>query len=232
MKIFAAIILFLFSISFSRGQTFIASPSDFIEATYDVNDCASDYIYVNNFSSSSIDLNYQTIINTIDPIGWSNVLCTSLGCTPYVPSSGTLGTILPGSNGYFHLQVCFLGLPGTGEIKFRVYESGNPSNSDTITFRYHAAIMTGLSDVSQTENLLFQNYPNPVTGTTIIKYSLVKPDCKLIVSDILGKTLFEYTLNNITGELIFDENLISGIYFYSLFTEDNKMIDHKKMIVR
>lgn len=232
MKKITILISSMFVVAVSNGQTFTTSPTDFIEATYDFNECVSDYIYLNNTSGVSLDLSYQTLVNTIDPIGWSNLLCTNLGCSAYVPSAGSLGTIAIGASGYFDLHVCFYGIVGSGEIKFRVYESGNPSNADTLTYRYHAISTADIASLNQEETQpLSQNYPNPVVGITTIKYNLGTPDGKLVVTDVLGKTLFEYNLSKTFGEFIFNEKLSSGIYFYSLYQAD-KMIDRKKMIIQ
>ena len=89
---------------------------------------------------------------------------------------------------------------------------------------------------------LSQNYPNPFNPTTNIKFQI--PDLsfqhalswnpvKLIVYDILGKeiaTLVNEKLKPGEYEISFDAaNLPSGIYFYTLSTEDFK--ETKKMIL-
>ena len=82
---------------------------------------------------------------------------------------------------------------------------------------------------------LYQNYPNPCNASTNIVYSLlVKSLIMLKIYDISGKEII--TLVNgykPAGEykIIFDAvNLSSGIYFYSMFS-DNKLIDAKKLII-
>ena len=82
---------------------------------------------------------------------------------------------------------------------------------------------------------LYQNYPNPFNSSTNISYSLrVKSLIMLKIYDISGKEIT--TLVNgykPAGEhkILFDAvNLSSGIYFYSMFS-DNKLIDTKKLII-
>ncbi len=81
-----------------------------------------------------------------------------------------------------------------------------------------------------------QNYPNPFNPTTTIKFGIPKAgNVTLTVYDITGrvvKTLFNNApLNAGTVKYDFDgSNLASGVYFYSLFVDNNK-IDTKKMVL-
>ena len=81
---------------------------------------------------------------------------------------------------------------------------------------------------------LFQNYPNPFNPSTRIKFQL--PESKfvsLVIYDITGREIQTLVNRKLTrGEYIYDfnaGNLPSGIYFYSLITENyNKT---KKMVL-
>ena len=88
--------------------------------------------------------------------------------------------------------------------------------------------------------ILFQNFPNPFNPATKIKYHL-KNNCFVIlkVHDILGKeltTLINEFQKIGIYEITFSINntcnlqLSSGIYFYSLYA-DNELIDTKRMII-
>lgn len=221
----------LFSlVGFSKAQTFTITPNDSIESTNDVNDWLSDYIYIHNTSGSSINLSFQTITNTMDPNGWNVLLCTSLGCYSYIPSGGSLGTIPNGDSAHLNLHCGFVGIAGTGVVRVRVYETGNPSNSDTVTFVYHAVSSTGIMD-NTTDVFLSQNFPNPFSASTTIKFKLGEANGKLVITDIQGKKISEHQLNSNSGEVIITENFKPGVYFYSLYS-DNKMISKNKMIVQ
>jgi photosystem II stability/assembly factor-like uncharacterized protein len=80
---------------------------------------------------------------------------------------------------------------------------------------------------------LYNNYPNPFSPTSSIKYSIEKPtNVKLIIYDVFGKEikiLVNKKQNSGVYEVIFDgSNLSSGIYFYKLetknYTETKKMV--------
>ena len=97
----------------------------------------------------------------------------------------------------------------------------------------------------QTTNISFyyelgQNFPNPFNPVTKIKYSIKNSvsgiqysKVKLIIYNIVGKEVTTLVNNRQTKgdyEVRFDgSNLSSGIYFYTLFVDGNR-IDTKKMI--
>lgn len=87
---------------------------------------------------------------------------------------------------------------------------------------------------------LYQNYPNPFNPTTNIKYQIraedrsQKLEVRIIVYDIMGRevaTLINEKQSPGIYEVSFDgSNSPSGIYFYSLFIDGNK-IDTKKLVL-
>lgn len=96
--------------------------------------------------------------------------------------------------------------------------------------------VVSVSDVPfSSEFNLSQNYPNPFNPTTIINYSISKrSNLKLIVYDIKGEEIaLLINKNQLAGNYTvnFDAskfNLASGIYFYSLISDD--FIQTKKMV--
>lgn len=212
------------------SQTFNATPNDSVEGTYNVSDWASDFIYLENNSGSPLTMSFQTITNTMTPAGWDVVLCTNDGCFPYVPTTGTLGTVANGDSAYLHVQCGFMGIAGTKEIRVRVYQTGNPSNCDTITFLYHAVSTIGVDDHSLATDALSQNFPNPFSTTTTITYNLNDINGKLIVTDISGKVVSEHSLSSASGQVTIG-NLTPGIYFYAVYSNE-ALISRRKMIVQ
>jgi hypothetical protein len=84
------------------------------------------------------------------------------------------------------------------------------------------------------EYFLSQNYPNPFNPSTAIKFGLVKScKVKLIIYDAIGREiqrLVESIFERGTYEIQWNaENFSSGIYFYSLQTEE--FTQTKKMIL-
>jgi hypothetical protein len=81
---------------------------------------------------------------------------------------------------------------------------------------------------------LMQNYPNPFNPSTIIEFTLPKPEyVELKVYNILGKEvaiLVSKNLNQGYHSYTFDgKNLASGIYYYQLVAGGYREV--KKMII-
>ncbi|MCK4980455.1 MAG: T9SS type A sorting domain-containing protein, partial [Candidatus Delongbacteria bacterium] len=81
-----------------------------------------------------------------------------------------------------------------------------------------------------------QNYPNPFNPTTTISFSISKmQDVKLSVFNSSGqlvKELVNDKLSNGSHTILFNaENLNSGIYFYTLET-DNKILSNKMLLIK
>lgn len=214
----------------AHAQTFTTTPNDSAVGTYDVNDWAQDYIHFENNTGSPLTLSFQTISNQMTPFGWNVVMCTSNGCYPYVPATGSLGTLADGDTAHIMVQCGFMGIAGTKHIRVRVYETGNPSNADTVTYRYTAVSTAGITDNGSANNALSQNYPNPFSGTTMISYNLDGENGEIVITDLSGKTISTYVLNQNSGQVLVSD-IPAGIYFYSLYSEGT-LVASRKMIVQ
>jgi hypothetical protein len=110
------------------------------------------------------------------------------------------------------------------------------SQDSAVLLKY--SISTGI--VNPNKNIvqdykLYQNYPNPFNSMTNVKWSMLKTgNAKIIVHDLRGceiQTLVDENLNAGIYEVKFEGgNLSTGVYFYTLILDGQKM-DIKKMIV-
>ncbi len=81
-----------------------------------------------------------------------------------------------------------------------------------------------------TQYSLGQNFPNPFNSMTQIKFSTnLSGNVELVVYNILGKKVATLFNNNVTANTVylitFDAKLLSsGIYFYSLITEQGSSV--------
>ncbi len=106
----------------------------------------------------------------------------------------------------------------------------------SIVIKY--SISTGIVNPNQNvvpSYKLYQNYPNPFNSMTNVKWSMLKAgNAKIIVHDLRGceiQTLVNENLNAGIYEVKFEGgNLSTGVYFYTLILDGQKM-DIKKMIV-
>lgn len=85
--------------------------------------------------------------------------------------------------------------------------------------------------------ILNQNYPNPFNPSTVISYSLPeRSDVRIIIYDVQGKelkTLVDEPQSAGNYETTFyAKELSSGIYFYSLYANGNKIETRKMTILK
>jgi len=121
-----------------------------------------------------------------------------------------------------------------------IYIFGNGYSSltqsqDFLTVKYSQTV--GVNNQNQIVNSykLFQNYPNPFNPFSNIRYEILKTAfIEIKIFDILGKeisTLVNTKIQPGTYEVSFDgSNYSSGIYFYSLYVDGNR-IDTKKFVL-
>lgn len=83
--------------------------------------------------------------------------------------------------------------------------------------------ITGLSNA---ESLSLKIFPNPNNGSFFINAS--KSIKRVIISDVLGKTINEY--NNPNDNQLFENNLTEGVYLVHIFIDDREFI--RKIIVK
>jgi hypothetical protein len=101
------------------------------------------------------------------------------------------------------------------------------------TVNYNTVGISQISSQVPSSFKLEQNYPNPFNPSTVIKFSITKPEfVSLSIYDITGRKveqLVNAKLEVGTYEYRFDASLLSsGIYFYRL--EAGNFVETKKMM--
>lgn len=105
---------------------------------------------------------------------------------------------------------------------------------------FRESVPLSVSEPDQTEEkksyLIPSNYPNPFNGTTIIKYYTEnESNGKIKIYDLTGRLVHSDLLNSKSGENFYTWNsstnagLTSGIYFYTILTENNAVFN--KMVL-
>jgi hypothetical protein len=118
-----------------------------------------------------------------------------------------------------------------------LYISLNPLLGNGGIFRRPISEVIGVNNISSeipNSSQLFQNYPNPFNSMTNVQWSMYKTGyVKIEIFDITGKevaTLVNEKQNAGVYKVMFDAgSLPSGIYFYTLKIDGNK-IDTKKLL--
>lgn len=141
-----------------------------------------------------------------------------------------------------------------GETLFELYytlESGIQSAQTTLKFEYFPK---GNTQATQEKNVtvvveehptrthVFQSkeitmydvYPNPIQFQAFIDYKLQSElaKAKIVIHNILGKNMGEYELTTSETRVKIEvDDLLSGVYFYTLYLDNNGILT-RKLIVR
>lgn len=210
----------------AMSQAISFSPSNALENTYDANDYPSEYIYFENTGSDQASYSYEVVSNTCESIGWTATLCTNLGCFPDVPNSGSAGTILAGEEGFFNPHLSLNGIGGTGEIVIQLTEDGNAENTGTITFIFHAEVVSSIASVSSVEIKVF---PNPTTDFLQFNFSelAIGQGAFVNVYDMSGSSIIN---EFVTTGLLDVSELSSGNYLVKIVSQDTGEIISTRFI--
>ena len=126
-------------------------------------------------------------------------------------------------------------LKGISTVTYRIAVENSPEENIDLELQYevseppkggllYSSLNVDLSDV----------YPNPVTEIAIFDYYIKNDskEAKIIIHNVLGSVAGEYKLNPYERQLkISVENFNPGVYFYSLYI-DNEGVATKKLVVR
>jgi hypothetical protein len=122
---------------------------------------------------------------------------------------------------------------GTSQIKYSFYDKNNPQISTSVILEF-------ITDHSpntiknESEMSLSNAYPNPAESIVYFDYTLHSQilEAKIIIRTLLGSIVAESNLEGLQGKASINvEDLIKGIYFYSLVVDSDIKLT-KKLIVK
>ena len=124
---------------------------------------------------------------------------------------------------------------GQNNLKFEIFVRGNPlgiiQHQVNITIDEHRT----KSFVFQSKDITIQDvYPNPVTDQAFIDYKIHTETikAKVVIHNILGGSIGNYELPTFENRIkISTDDLASGIYFYTVYLDNNGVLT-RKLIVR
>ncbi len=140
-----------------------------------------------------------------------------------------------------------------GETLFELYytlESGIQSTQTTLKFEYfpkgNAQValeknVTVVVEERPSRTYVFQSkeitmydiYPNPIQFQAFIDYKLQSESvkAKIVIHNILGKNMGEYELTTSETRVKIEvDDLLPGVYFYTLYLDNNGILTRKLMV--
>lgn len=200
--------------------------------------------YYDNTFSASVENSYKfyfTNTGTSDlvlkanrenvnlPSGYVNYFCWDICYSPNTSNSNGTVTIAPADT--FKAGVIYIDAMGNPEgnfsYTFRVFDANNSANYILVNIVKNNTSIT----VTELENT-FTAYPNPANDQTNIRYNLNGASSgKLVFTDITGKIVREIQVREDSNVANVDvSDLQKGIYLYSLYIGNRKVVTKKIMI--
>jgi len=213
------ILIIALSINWSTFAQILYSPSQTNEVWIDYSYYDAEFIFIQNTGSKSITLNFENTEAEI-PAEWHAAACTNVKCYTDIPEFGSLGTLEPGDQAYFSINLTANETEGDGTITYVITESTNPEDGDTIRFVYHAnetgSIIVGpWAKVNYFEGAL----------TVFLRDEHVAADVRIF--DLSGSLIFEQKVEGLYSYRLGDHD--RGMYI--LYIEDELGRVHKERLI-
>ena len=124
---------------------------------------------------------------------------------------------------------------GNSSVRYLVFNRYNPSEAVELDLNFAIDERTGKDDVFANPHIsLHDVYPNPIVDHAYINYDMTSDDvdAKIVIHNILGNPIDEYNLPSSENKVkIRAETMNAGIYFYTLYL-DNEGVITRKIIVK
>ncbi len=124
---------------------------------------------------------------------------------------------------------------GLSSVKYIVYNKSNPSQSIEFEVNFGVEEKAEKQSIYTSKYITLKDvYPNPVVDLALVDYKILNDNikAKIIIHNILGNNQGEYVLTSAENLLrIPADNLNAGIYFYTLYV-NNEGVLTRKLIVR
>jgi len=132
------------------------------------------------------------------------------------------------------LQIALEGglVPADSNTKYLIFNKLN--NNDYVEFEINFVVEEKTSIYNSRRITLHDVYPNPVSTYAYVDYKILNERAKarIVIHNIVGNIVSEYTLPFNENKIkIRTEELNSGIYFYTLYI-DNEGVLTRKLIVK
>ena len=134
---------------------------------------------------------------------------------------------------YYSLETGLI--TGQNSLKFEIFVRGNPQGLIQHQVNINIDEHRAKSFVFQSKDITIQDvYPNPVTDQAFIDYKIHNESmkAKVVIHNILGSSIGDYELLNSESRIkIITDDFTSGVYFYTVYLDNNGVLT-RKLIVR
>jgi hypothetical protein len=123
---------------------------------------------------------------------------------------------------------------GASAVKYLAFNKANPSEAFEFEINFLVTEHAEKETIYSSEFVTLRDiYPNPIIDNAFLEYKILKENikAKIILHNILGSAVEEYPLLASENKLkIKAETLNAGIYFYTLYVENEGVITRKLIV--
>ena len=124
---------------------------------------------------------------------------------------------------------------GISSAKYFIFNRNNPSEALEFDLNFAVEERSAKADIFTHPQIIIHDvYPNPIVDYAFINYNMTSDDveAKIVIHNILGNPIDEYNLPSAENKVkIRAESMNAGIYFYTLYL-DNEGLVTRKLIVK
>lgn len=201
------------------AQAFTLHPDLNPSQTIQANGGGELHIDGKNISGNYLLLSYELVSDTYDP-AWSLLFCDHGLCFTDLRAFGTMDTIYPGDSVMvFKVTLNPSGVAGSGTATYRVWDSANPSDEQTISISFDVEPAVGLEEEALAAQV--QIFPQPATD----RLNLVLPaELGRMEMDLIGLNGTKVASYTAAGTAELDLNGIApGIYILRLHNDKHEL---------
>lgn len=187
---------------------------------------------IRNTSAKSVTLIIRRIENQIGS-SQKNFFCPNNNCLDYRADSYAF-QLEPGeSSENFSIRLDAGLTEGYSSSKYEIYNKANPSEKREFDVNFIVEAKRASHIYNSPAITLHDVYPNPVSTTARIDYDIHKENlkAKIIIHNILGSALSVYELRPGHNSVKIDADVLNtGIYFYTLYVNNEGVMTRKLMV--
>lgn len=187
-----------------------------------------------NTSSKALNLIIKRADNQIGGTQ-KNILCMDGNCQEFTGDELTL-RLEPGqsvTNLSIGLEAGLV--PGNSHVRYVITNRSNPTDTQEFDLHFLVEEKPARTNIFKSPQItVHEVYPNPASDIAYIDYKMTSGQvkAKIIIHNILGSALSEYDLSSDETRLkIKADELAAGVYFYTLYL-DNEGVMTRKLVVK
>ncbi len=211
------VVLFCAATPVAFTQSYWHAPNDTLIATTTVNSPVTMNITQVHPNTDTLQFVWKKFAVNM-PNDWTAQICDNATCYPALLDSSTTLPVLPGDDGLMLIHCYPNNNPGTGIIRYTIYEIHSPAQVDTLTWIIHATSTATLNEAGS---------PVPAYTLTGNRFQLTDQGMRfsnLTLFDLNGKEVFSSGVSKTAPTEI--PNL-SPSFYYIVLSGTNTVIRQK-----